>query len=111
MDRVEYLQSIDTGGLEYDKLIANCFDQFMGLYGFMQPCNYKTKVINSVDNMLLLEIEFTDMESSEKIMNMINSLNYIFSIYGRTFTFHIRVVSHDQFYRPYIIQMEITSCS
>lgn len=109
MDRVEYLQSIDTGGLEYDKLIMNYFDQFMGLYGFMQPCNYKTKIIKFVENILLLEIEFTDMESSQRIMEMINSLNNIFSIYGRIFTFHIRVMSQDEFYRPYIIQMEITS--
>lgn len=109
MDRVDYIHSIDTGELEYDSMLVNYFDQLMGLYGLMQPCNYSIKVINSSNELLLLELEFTDEISSSKIMNVLDSLNHVFCVYERRFIFDTRVISIDEMQRPVKIQIQISS--
>lgn len=93
MDRVQFAHSIDTGCIDYNTALVNNFDQLMGLYGFIQPCNYKTEIKETRDNILVLHITFPDGDSALKISNVINSMDKRIFIYNRIFSIDVSMVS------------------
>ncbi|MCM1219688.1 MAG: hypothetical protein NC548_34845 [Lachnospiraceae bacterium] len=89
MDRVQYVHSVDTGNLDYGSAVLMHFDQLMGIYGFIQPCNYQVSIVESNSNYMVLDIKFTDGESALAIANILNSSDKRITVYQRVFTFNI----------------------
>jgi hypothetical protein len=102
MDRVEYAHSINTGSLDFSSAFINYFDQLMGVYGFIQPCNYQIEIVSSNNNILVLNMKFKDGESALKICSILSASDRVMQIYGRTFKFDVYHVSLDT------IQLQIT---
>ena len=86
IDRVLYAHSIDTAGLDYTSTMVKNFDQFMGVYGFIQPCDYQVKVVGDSGDDLVLDIIFSNPSSIEKFGTLLASFDYRLSVYGRVFT-------------------------
>ena len=92
-DRVKFVHSVETGNIDYNTALVNYFDQLMGIYGFIQPCNYKTEIIESGDNILVLNISFPDGESALKICNILAVSDKRMTIYNRVFSIDVSQVS------------------
>lgn len=89
MDRVQYVRSVDTGNLDYNSAIITYFDQLMGIYGFIQPCNYQVSIVESNINSIVLDIKFTDGKSALTIANVLNSSDKRITVYQRAFILDI----------------------
>lgn len=85
MDRVEYMQSIQTTGGDFTDIIVNHFDQLMWLYNAM-PATFDI-VGRSFDGTLLhLTIKFDTEETCKKVQMAVSSCSTNgWSIYGHTF--------------------------
>lgn len=95
-DRIQYAHSIDTGEkFEYSTVLLNNFDQLMGLYGFIQPCNYTVEIVDTRDDILILNMKFPDGESGLKIANLLNMSDKTLCVYQKVFEFNVVPVSLD----------------
>lgn len=81
--------------MDYNSAFINYFDQLMGVYGYIQPCNYQIDIVSSENNVLVLNIKFIDDGSTIEIFNILNSSDRVMQIYGRVFRFNVYHISHD----------------
>ncbi len=85
VDRIQYAHSIDTGGIDYSNAFTTYFDQLMGLYGFIQPCNYTISIVDTSSNSLTLDIKFNDGESATLITNILTNSDRKMEVYNKVF--------------------------
>lgn len=94
-DRVQYVHSVDTGNLDYSSAILMHFDQLMGIYGFIQPCNYKISIVESSSNYVVLDMKFNDGKSALSIANILNLSDRKITIYQRVFVLNMENINLD----------------
>ena len=85
IDRVSFLHSIDTIGIDYTSAVVSYFDQFMGVFNHFQPHNYTIVITGVLENILTLQMKFNDKESKDLILCHIQSTGNIIRVYQRTF--------------------------
>ena len=95
MDRVQFVHSIDTGQIDYNTALINYFDQLMGVYGYIQPCNYKTEIVESSNDILILNMKFPNEDSALKICSILSMSDKRMNIYNRIFSIDVSTVSID----------------
>lgn len=95
VDRVQYVHSVETNGMDYSDAVLTYFDQLMGIYGFIQPCNYTISIVGSSGNSLTLDMKFNDGESALKIANILAMSDKKMEIYQRMFIINISNQSID----------------
>ena len=86
LDRVQFALSVDTGSFDYESVMLRFFDQLMGIYGMIQPCNYTVAIIDTTNENLTLDIKFNDSVTAPKVANILSSsIDKQFIIYQRMF--------------------------
>lgn len=92
-DRVQYAHSVETGFMDFTTAFTAYFDQLMGIYAVVRPCNYTVEVVDALQNCFVINMKFEDDESSDKAVEVLRQLGE-FDIYGNKFSINnITVVS------------------
>jgi hypothetical protein len=81
MNRIEFFESVS--GIDYPKMLVDFFDHFLALKQIIESSgNVIVPPQQNINNHIVFNIKFSDVEAKESVINLIKANNVI-TIYER----------------------------
>lgn len=82
MNRIEFFESVS--GIDYPQMLVDFFDHFLALKEIVENSgNVIVPPQQNINNHIVFNIKFSDVEAKESAINLINNVNNVIVIYER----------------------------